>query len=79
MTSARLNHELKMYAKPAKIISATAKNRQIIIPAKVRYAGPITSKPKKEDKEIYKKGQFLFESSSQSSILLEIVENWNKK
>ena len=53
MTSARLNHELKMYAKPAKIISATAKNRQIIIPAKVRYAGPITSKPKKEDKEIY--------------------------
>ena len=52
MTSARLNHELKMYAKPAKIISATAKNRQIIIPAKVRYAGPITSKPKKENQKL---------------------------
>ena len=29
-------------------MSATAKNRQIIMPAKVLYAGPITSKPIKE-------------------------------
>ena len=44
VTIARLNHELKIYAKPARSIRATAKNKQIIIPANVRQAGPITSK-----------------------------------
>ena len=36
VTIARLNHELKIYAKPARSIRATAKNKQIIIPANVR-------------------------------------------
>ena len=45
VTKANWNHELKMYARPAKIINATAKNKQIIIPAKVRYAGPMISRP----------------------------------
>ena len=46
VTNAKLNHELKMYASPASNMSATAKNKQFITPAKVRYAGPITSKHK---------------------------------
>ena len=48
VTKANWNHELKMYARPAKIINATAKNKQIIIPAKVRYAGPMISRPVKK-------------------------------
>ena len=36
LTSARSFHELKIYATRAKTIKATAKNRQIIMPAKVR-------------------------------------------
>ena len=55
VTKANWNHELKMYARPAKIINATAKNKQIIIPAKVRYAGPMISRPIKKKDEKWKK------------------------
>ena len=51
VTKANWNHELKMYARPAKIINATAKNKQIIIPAKVRYAGPMISRPIKKNEK----------------------------
>ena len=46
VTRARLNQELKMQARPAKIMRATAKKRQIIMPAKVRYPGPMISRAK---------------------------------
>ena len=36
VTRAKLNQELKMYANPARSIRATAKNKQIIMPANVR-------------------------------------------
>ena len=48
VTSARVNHELKMYARRERIMRATAKNRQIIIPAKVRQPGPMISSAEKQ-------------------------------